>query len=93
MNFLFDSKHRAAHFYKILRNTRKEIKSIPGFSPRNAFDIPISQAQICGDRADVSSPLSHKLHLFIPWCGCLSFKVIHRVHFPLASRLLNIRFT
>lgn len=93
MNFLFDTKHRAVHFYKILRNTSKEVKSIHGFSPRKAFDIPISQAKICGDHADVSSPPSRKLHLFIPWCGCLSVKVIHRVHFPLASQVLNVRFT
>lgn len=56
MNFSFDTKHRAVHFDKILRNTSKEIKSIHGFPPRKAFDIPISQAKICGDRADVSSP-------------------------------------
>lgn len=68
MNFLFYSKHRAVHFYKILRNTSKEIKSIHGFSPRKAFDIPVSQAKICGDHADVSSPPSRKWHLFIPWC-------------------------
>lgn len=93
MNFSFDTKHRAVHFDKILRNTSKEIKSIHGFPPRKAFDIPISQAKICGDRADVSSPPSRKSHLFIPWCGCLSAKVIHREHFSLASRLLSIRFT
>lgn len=31
MNVLFDAKHSVVHFCKILRNTKKEIKSIHDF--------------------------------------------------------------
>ena len=93
MNVLFDAKHSAVHFCKMLRNTKKEIKSTHDSPPKRLlyFDISVQDVLSLHRYVPPSCPAAPNpdYHRF----GGLAFHGTHWVRFSLASWLLNVGFT